>query len=831
MKKITLLLLLLLSLKAFAQKEANYWYFGNKAGLHFLDNGTVQTLSDGQMTTNEGCSSISDELGNLLFYTDGRTVWDQNHVIMPNANYSTGTGLLGDPSSTQSGIIVPKADDPNIYYIFTVDEPHHENTATYPNPFPGPYIDGSTIPASDDGLNNGFNYSIVDLSVTGNNGSIGDVTTRNVHLVTYDDTNIEELKYKCSEKITAVKNAEGTGYWVITHFINKFYAFFVDSNGVNETPVISELEPLIPTSGYRRNAIGCIKISPTGNKLVVAHTQAGTETGETTLSGKVYLYDMDNATGEISNPVLIKDNITPYGVEFSPSGKKLYVSYDPAGGLNGVYQYDVESSDIPLSQVLITSTPQSGTLQLGPNGKIYRAVVASQNLDVINNPEETGIACGYQTNAITLPAGAECFFGLPPFITSYFFASIEVQNTCLGEESQFTLLVSNEFDAISWNFGDGSPASNETIPTHTYTSPGTYNVVANITYAGEDFTFSQTVTIVAIPVANDAPNLTLCDISDDGTENFVLSNNTDIILGDQDPDDYDVTYYDSLENAHNANLPVNPNSYNNSSDPQTIYARVQNKSNTNCYDITSFMVSTIAIPAINATDDVRICANSNSHITLSSGITSSQYTYEWSTGETTPVIQVSRPGTYAVTLTNQNGCKKTQVITVTPSDVAQIESVDVVDLVDNNTVTVHVTPTGGVNTTYGYSIDMPNGPFQESNFFERVKPGVHTVYVSDVNGCGTVLKQFSVLSIPKFFTPNGDGVHDTWDIVGMNLKFYQNSTIFIYDRYGKLLASVDPKGKGWDGTFNGHPLPSTDYWYVVALDDGRVIKGHFSMIR
>ncbi|WP_417355802.1 T9SS type B sorting domain-containing protein [Flavobacterium sp.] len=126
---------------------------------------------------------------------------------------------------------------------------------------------------------------------------------------------------------------------------------------------------------------------------------------------------------------------------------------------------------------------------------------------------------------------------------------------------------------------------------------------------------------------------------------------------------------------------------------------------------------------------------------------------------------------------------------------------------------------------------MPNGPFQESNFFERVQPGVHTVYVSDLNGCGTVFKQFSVLSIPKFFTPNGDGVHDTWDIIGMNLKFYQNSTIFIYDRYGKLLASIDPKSKGWDGTYNGEPLPSTDYWYVVTLDDGRVVKGHFSMIR
>src|SRR5690606_39065151 len=114
------------------------------------------------------------------------TVWDRNHIIMPNGNYMAGTGLLGDPSSTQSGIIVPDKNNPDIYYIFTVDEPHHQNAAVHPNVFGGPYIEpnGEFFPPdADDGLNNGLNYSIVDLSINGANGSIGDVTTRNVHLV------------------------------------------------------------------------------------------------------------------------------------------------------------------------------------------------------------------------------------------------------------------------------------------------------------------------------------------------------------------------------------------------------------------------------------------------------------------------------------------------------------------------------------------------------------------------------------------------------------------------------------------------------------------------
>ncbi|MBC8645159.1 hypothetical protein H9W95_17475 [Flavobacterium lindanitolerans] len=254
--------------------EASNWFFGNRAGIRFNSDNTITTLSTFpnpiRIVTDEGCSSFSDLNGNLLLYTDGRTVWDRNHVIMPNGDYAAGTGLFGDPSSTQSGIIIPNPANPNLYYIFTVDEPHHQNAAAYPNQFSGVYeAGGGTIPDGDDGFNNGLNYSVVDMSLTGANGSIGNVTTRNVHLVTYNpDPAGEEIKYKCSEKITAVQIRNGGGYWVITHFIDKFYAFKIDPSGVSTTPVISQLNPVVPISGYRRNAIGQIKVSPNGKKLL-----------------------------------------------------------------------------------------------------------------------------------------------------------------------------------------------------------------------------------------------------------------------------------------------------------------------------------------------------------------------------------------------------------------------------------------------------------------------------------------------------------------------------------------------------------------------------------
>ena len=124
MKNSLLILAFFTSIICFGQKEASNWYFGFGAGIKFnpLDN-SVSSVSDGQLSTIEGCTSISDDSGNLLFYTDGSTVLNQNHRIMLN-----GTGLIGDSSSTQSAIIVPKPNDPNIYYIFTVDNQKNVKT-------------------------------------------------------------------------------------------------------------------------------------------------------------------------------------------------------------------------------------------------------------------------------------------------------------------------------------------------------------------------------------------------------------------------------------------------------------------------------------------------------------------------------------------------------------------------------------------------------------------------------------------------------------------------------------------------------------------------------
>ena len=152
----------------------------------------------------------------------------------------------------------------------------------------------------------------------------------------------------------------------------------------------------------------------------------------------------------------------------------------------------------------------------------------------------------------------------------------------------------------------------------------------------------------------------------------------------------------------------------------------------------------------------------------------------------------------------------------------------ITDMTDVNTITVNVNESGN----YEYSLDEPSGYFQDSNFFTDVPAGIHTVYINDKNGCGFVSKTIAVVGAPKFFTPNGDGYNDYWNVQGVNASFNTKSIIYIFDRYGKLLKQwVPASNESWDGTSNGAPLPADDYWYTLKLEDGRETKGNFSLKR
>ncbi|MEJ6793059.1 MAG: hypothetical protein QNK89_10115 [Lacinutrix sp.] len=585
MKKIVLILTTLLCCGfSNAQKEASNWYFGDQAGISFnLDTDTVTAVSDGQLATEEGCTSISDVNGNLLFYTDGRTAYNANHTIMPNGN-----GLKGDASSTQSAIIIPKPDDPNIYYIFTVDSDS---------------IDGSDF---------GFNFYEVNMTL---DGGLGDI-------VPGSET---QLINNTSEKLSAVlKNCETGDIWVITfanangssNTNNTFYAYQVTNTGVITTPVTS------PAGISTSEARGYLKFSPDGAKLASANVGSG-----------LVLYDFDKDTGTVTFNQTININFPSpqqsYGVEFSPNNNLLYVSTfftsggdinDPNSQYGALLQYDLTAgtaADVNASQEIIDERQTyRGGLQLGPDGRLYRAMSDTYNngnpfLSVVNNPNQVGQACDYQHNAIALTNDSRQ--GLPPFITSFFSENIDIiqngTNTtnlplCTGDT--YTLMAEDIPNATYTWTQDGLPLAENDFDLFIST-PGVYRV--EIEVSGEscgELIGEAIVSYFENPIANAPGNLQACDDDGDGSADFDFSTQTATILGSQDPNVFGVKYYSSVENA-NANTNIITGAFQNTTNPQTIYARIDNVNYRRCYDITSFQIRVFNTPIISASNDFEGC--------------------------------------------------------------------------------------------------------------------------------------------------------------------------------------------------------------------------------
>ena len=582
LKKLFFSICLVSTLWATAQKEANIWYFGSYAGLDF-NSGTPIALTNGKLSTQEGCATISDSNGDLLFYTDGTTVWNKNHQVMLN-----GTGLKGHTSSTHSALIVPKPNSSSIYYIFTVDQ--------YGDP-------------------NGFRYSKVDLQLDGGLGGI--VST---------EKNIFMLPDLVTEKVTAVKHANNNDYWVVSHKFNsdEFVAFQITDTGINFNPVVSKSGAYV--GDHFNRAIGAIKISPNGKKLACAN---GIYIGGSELE----LFDFDTSTGIVSNPITIKSNNYPgeskdvvfYGVEFSQNSNCLYASAQNYVSFfeqhNFIFQFNLlagSNTDIINSKVEIYKTLNIdlGALQLATNGKIYVSVYESTYLDAINNPNELGAGCNYQVDAVFLN-GKTARVGLPPFIQSYFnIQDVIFEDVCFGDTTAFSL--PDTVDAVVWDFGDPvsgvNNMSTDFDPVHVFLNPGTYDVSVTATVGTETATKTATVTIYDVPTATQPTDLLICDDNNDGIFSFDLTQQDSVVLNGQDPSIFEVVYYASMLDFTN-NQPISdPTGYSTmvAYAPENIIASIRNKNNVSCEDITNFNVQVFESPTPNQNiTNLAVCDNTS----------------------------------------------------------------------------------------------------------------------------------------------------------------------------------------------------------------------------
>ena len=318
------------------------------------------------------------------------------------------------------------------------------------------------------------------------------------------------------------------------------------------------------------------------------------------------------------------------------------------------------------------------------------------------------------------------------------------------------------------------------------------------------------------------------DGNEDGFFNFTLSDaDADVLSGL--PAIFTLSYYETYQEALLEINPLPANYTNTSAYSQILFARIENGND--CHGINQVELEVKDLPQLVTEQQQQYCLNSfPSTITLEGGIIGglpNSFSYDWSTGETTPQIEINTPGVYTVSVSNSDGCSKLRTITVIPSNIATFDSITIVDGVENNTVTIFVSGEGN----YEYALDSEFSNFQDSNLFIGVKPGFHTVYVRDKNDCGTIQKNIAVIGFPKFFTPNGDGYNDTWHVYGINTPNQVNSEVYIFDRFGKLIIKLNPLGAGWDGTYNGDNTPSSDYWFYTKLQNNKIFRGHFSLRR
>lgn len=596
--------LLLIVVFAFAQKQTNIWYFGNRVGLDFNQSPPL-ALNNGMANSQEGASSMSDNNGKLLFYTNGVTVINRKHETMLN-----GFGLRGDLSSTNNTVIVHMPGNDSSYYLFTIGSAREE------------------IPV--------FSYNIIDMKA---DGGFGAVVQKNI-----------SLEDSVLEKLTAIRHCNNRDVWIVMQKWNtdEYHAYLLTAAGLNPAPVISHLGLII--NGQINNSIGTLKFSSKGNKLAAIHAFD---------NDAVQLMDFDNTNGLITNPVVFHPNAIPhqstftgvYGAEFSPDGKLLYVSSnnstsDPCT----IYQFDITSNNaasiLATKQIIAQTTPwYAGAMQLGSDKKIYMAMWNDTAVSVIESPNNYGSSCNFVFNKIYMgPLNSyPVQFGLPNFMQSYFDSTsnpydFSRSGSCLDRAVTFTINRVSAIDSVKWDFGDGQQ-SQLLKPTHNYLNPGFYNVnliVYKIDCSGLNDTINRKIWIAGSS-AFLGPDTSSCNI-------LSLKIGVDEVFG--------VNY---LWNT----------GYNGNKITTTGFGSYWLEMEQNgCKLRDTINITPKAKPVVDLGRDTSVCKYNP--IILNTGATIYD-AYLWSTGETTAAISINQAGTYYVMVT-QSSCTASDTVIVTPGD-------------------------------------------------------------------------------------------------------------------------------------------------------------------
>ena len=767
LRLVTIVFFLLLGKISLGQVD-NYWFFGQAGSVKFTGGAPSFNLTPGaspSFLSIEGAAVVSDNAGNLLFYTNGETVWNKNNVIMQN-----GTGLNGSVSATQSCPIIKKSN--NIYLIFT-------------------------LPSN---LGNiGLCYTEVDMSL---NGGLGAVNTTLKNQVV--------IAGPLTEKMAVVSHCNGIDFWIITHRWNNntFEKVLVTPSSIT----VQSPQSIGSThTGTTFDAAGgYLKFSPDGKRFAVAVNNQSTSLVE--------LFHFDNTNGDISNPEVLPIYGGEYGISFSPDNSKLYVSaakdttiLGRPRVINRLAQYNMLARNISGSKVLITQQNDTiglkfGALQNGPNGKIYLVQYGRDNLNVINNPSGWRNACNFDTASVKLLSSTGRF-GLPNFNEIIYNKPLEANFTfqpfCVGNPAQFTDSSVTNAKQYWWDFGDATTINDTSTlrdPVYVYNNIGTYNVRL-VVFDG----CSVYDTIVKpVLVSNKLPvNLGVDTIN-------ICAGNTDTLFSN-------FTGSLNYEWLYSSGPPWN---YTQLAD--TVAYLVPNATgwykllvdNGNCDGVDSAFVYINNSPPLSALDSVYLlCLGGN--VQLNAGNAGAIYT--WSTGQQSQIINTDTVGKYYV-LIQDRGCSLYDSTLVISDIVNLLSPIPDTSLCNNVPSFINLTSSDyGPGSSYAWS-DGTQGRSITIN-----DTGTYILSITTPRGCAlfdTVLVKLrcpTAIYVPTAFTPNNDGPQSN-EIFTPLVTSASDYNLQIFDRFGGKVFESNTIGEGWNGRLNniGDECKSGLYYWLIT---------------
>lgn len=805
-----------------AQKQGNHWFFGDGAGIEFV-NGNPVSLNTGQTSFigcpachAEGSAVMSDSSGALLMYTDNKNVWNKNHQLMPNGN-----NLLSSFSSTQGSLIVPKPGSDSLYYIFNV----------------GSFYQNGSTPLN-------FGYSVVDMCL---DGGLGDVIVGQKNIL---------LQSNVAEKLTGVRHANGVDYWILVHGFNSnaFYAFLFTSSGIQGPAVVSNVGTA--HTGSLAATIGQMKASPNGQKIALVNGNSSSCIAE--------YFNFNNATGVVSNPVNIQTNPNwhYYGVSFSPDNSKLYISCILNG--NGVYQFDLNAGGgnptaVVASKTQIAFTSNYMGLQLANNGKIYvtrSPFTTNTFLSVINNPNLPGLSCNFVNSAVNLN-GNVASYGFPNFIDSYDYSNGVPICSCITSS---TTTISN-CGSYTWTNGVN------------YTQSGTYS--QTLTNAAGCDSVSTLILTVGQTSTSNTP-VVACDsytwtngvtYAQSGTYSQILINavgcdsiaNLNLIINSSSTSITTVSVCESY-------TWTNGITYTQSG----VYTQIL----TNAIGCDSIATLNLTIvPSTTSITNISVCTS----YTWTNGVTynqsgtysqlltnaagcdslatlnltvllptasvtniSSCENYTWTDG-----ITYTQSGIYTQILTNAAGCDSVATL-----NLIVIEG----PLANFNLINESVWTLGSSllfeNTSQNYTqsnwlvndVSQGNSTDLSYNFdFSAEEDFVVTLIVTNDFCVDSITKIIffnaeQLLYVPNSFTPDGDEHNPIFLPIFSNELVTDTYSLTIYNRWGEALFVTEDFKIGWDGTYKNIPVPTGSYIWKIKISnptnsEQQELTGHVLLLR